>query len=370
MLKQFVVDRYLLRESVKVWLTVAITLFVLTVGMGFARHIAKAAAGELPAKTVLTLAGMVALENMQIVLPASLLLAIMIVVGRLCRDNEMVALNAGGVGIVRLYRPFFILAVVLAALAAWITLFVAPNASKMAKVVRHQGAMVAQLGAQSAGKFHTVMHGRATFYFGSLDGDSGEMHHLFVRVHNKKGRETIVIARRGQQKSNPDTGEQTLVLYNGWRYEGTPGNPDYRITHFDESGVRIKPPVAAPDYGLEQATTASLLQDHSLKARAELQHRIAVPVAVLLLALLALPLGYLSPRSGRYGKLIVGILVYVAYIDLLHMAGNWAVDESLPPAVSMWAVHGALFVLAAILLARRLGYLGRRRSRRHSRDVA
>ena len=66
-------------------------LLVLTLGVGFARVIARAAAGEIPADIVLTVAGYSALENLEIVLPVSLLLAILLAVGRLCRDNEMAA---------------------------------------------------------------------------------------------------------------------------------------------------------------------------------------------------------------------------------------------------------------------------------------
>ena len=193
MLGRRIIDRYLLGECIKTWLGVVMVLAVLTLGVGFARFIARAAAGEIPASAVLAVAGFSALENMEIVLPVSLLLAIMLTVGRLCRDNEMAALNAGGVGLVALYRPFLLFTFLLAAAAAWLSLSVAPKANISMAQLSQQFGIAAQLQAFEPGRFHTLMSGRAAFYAVSVDKQSGAFENVFIRVRaGEKEEETVL----------------------------------------------------------------------------------------------------------------------------------------------------------------------------------
>ena len=112
-----IIFRYLFAEVGRTWLVVAGVLVFLTLGLGFARYIADAAAGELPVNTVLELAFFKLVENLEIVLPVSMLLGVLLTFGRLCRDNELSALFAGGAGLRTVYKPFVVLALAVATFA-------------------------------------------------------------------------------------------------------------------------------------------------------------------------------------------------------------------------------------------------------------
>ncbi len=353
MLKTRIVDRYLLAECVKTWFGVIAVLAVLTLGVGFAKFIGRAAAGELPAGTVLAVAGFSALENMEIVLPVSMLLAVMLTVGRLCQDNEMAALSAGGVGLAQLYRPFLIFAFLLAAIAGWLSLSVAPKANVSMALLSQQFGIAAQLQAFEPGRFYTLMDGRAAFYAESANRENGSFQDVFIRVRTEKEQETVVTARSAVQQRDEKTDRQTLVLRDGWRYEGIPGQADYRVIRFAEHGVRVDPPSQISEYDLAETDSTTLLLSDDVNAQAELQRRLGIPVSVLLLALLALPLGYLPPRSGRYGKLVLGIMLYLAYANGLRLAEVWLVQGRSPQVLGVWWVHILVLGLALVLIGRR-----------------
>lgn len=357
-----ILHRYLLRECAKTWFAVIAVLLVLTLGAAFARFIARAAAGELPADVVWAVAGYSAVENLEIVLPVSLLLAILLTVGRLCRDNEMTAMAAGGVGLARLYRPFLGLALLLAVVAGWLSLSVGPGAGRAME--RLQGAAGGlAMEALTPGRFHTLLDGRAVLYAESLDAAAGRMRDVFIRVRQPAeagadaAGETVVVADRAWQRYETATGRRTLVLRDGWRYEGGPGRADYRVTRFAEHGVRIAPPAPEVEFDLSEMSTAELLARDDAGARAEWHRRLGVPVSVLVLAVLALPLGEAPPRSGRYGRLVAGILLYVGYANLLRLAGVWLALGTTPAVLGLWWVHAAMLGLALVLVARRQGRL-------------
>lgn len=334
---------------------------VLTVGMGFARFIARAAAGEIPAEVVLTVAAYSALENLEIVLPISLLLAILLTMGRLCRDNEMAAMTAGGVGLGRLYRPFLTFALLLAAVAAGLSLKVGPEAGRAIEQIEQDGS--SSLATLEPGRFHTLLDGRAVFYAETVDATAGRMRDVFIRVRERgdprreAARETVVVAERAWQRREPGGAGRTLVLRDGRRYEGIPGRGDYRLIRFAEHGVRVATEASEPDFELNDAATPDLLTRDNPGARAELQRRLSVPISVLVLALLALPLGQVPPRAGRYSRLVVGILLYVGYANLLRLAGVWFAQGVTPPVLGLWWVHATMLAAALALVGHRQGLL-------------
>lgn len=361
-----IVFRYLFSEALKTWLVVVGVLLFLTLGLGFARFLTDAAAGELPVDTVLSLAAYSAVENMQIVLPVSVLLAILLALGRLCRDNEMAALFAGGTGLATVYRPFLLLAVGVAGIAGGLSIHIAPHAEQQ---ISRLGAATATTALESLapGRFRTFMDGKAVFYAQSRD-ERGDLRHVFIRVKREddsgKPAQTVVTAERARTQTDADRHQVTLVLDDGWRYEGRPGQADYRIIKFAEHGVQVGPAASAAGDDVDTTPTAALLASDDPEAAAEWQKRFSVPLSILILALLALPLGRVPPRSGRYARVIAGILLYVVYINAVHLAAVSVEDGVLPATLGVWWVHALVLAVATGLVMREQGVFARLRNRR------
>ena len=358
-----IIFRYLFAEVSRTWLVVAGVLVFLTLGLGFARFIADAAAGELPVNTVLELALFKLVENLEIVLPVSVLLGVLLTLGRLCRDNEMAALFAGGAGLRTLYAPFLVGAVLVAVFAGVMSIVAAPHAERALARVGAEGATTV-LQTLEPGRFRTFLDGDAVFYAEKRDGDDN-LRDVFIRVLRKSEQgqptQTIVTADRARQQIDDDTGAVTLILDNGWRYEGNPGEADYRVIQFAEHGVQLAPPTGKQSDDVDTRATIALMQSDDPKAVAEWQQRLSVPLSILILTLIALPLGRVPPRAGRYGRVIAGVLVYVIYINAVHLAAVAVEDATLPAAIGLWWVHALALAAALVMIARENGLFARRR---------
>jgi lipopolysaccharide export system permease protein len=75
-----------------------------------------------------------------------------------------------------------------------------------------------------------------------------------------------------------------------------------------------------------------------------------------LLAFLAVPLSRSQPRAGRYGRIALGLLVFIIYFNLLNAAKAWVEQGSLAPAVGLWWVHAAVLLLTLALLSAQNGW--------------
>ena len=360
-----ILERYLLREGAYAWLAVSLVLLVLMVGSGFARFLGVAAAGKLPQEMVLWLVGLSSIEYAVVIIPFSLLIAIMLALGRLYRDNEMTAMATGGMGLKRIYRPFLLLALIAAALTAWLSLELSPWASGRVNRMRDVGrAEAVDLRILEPGQFRSILQGRGVFYTQDYRPADGSFRHVFVRAEGPGGGTVVIVADRGVQQIDEDTRERLLVLQDGYRYEGEAGRADYRITAFREHGVRINPPEITTRKKSSAKPLQELLASEQRADRVELHWRLSAPVTALLLALVAVPLAHARPREGRYGRLVLAMLAYLTYSNLLIAARLWT-DKigDLPTWIGIWPVHIVMFGLVLWIIARREGSFGRVRAR-------
>jgi lipopolysaccharide export system permease protein len=288
----------------------------------------------------------------------------MLALGRLYHESEMAAIQSGGVGPAGLYRPIAMLGVLIAALLTWLSLFALPQASARAQQIRVEALREAQFGSLEAGRFRTFGGGEIVFYAERVD-DNGVLHnvHVFVDRDEQKGEQKgaqqdadkrleIWVATRAEQRGagQPD---QTFVLYDGDRYEGVPGQGQFRIIHFSEGGIPIR--LGALNTGKAKAelkSSAELLQSAAPTDQAELAWRISVPVMSLILMLIAVPLSRLRPRQGRFGRIGVAILAFFFYWQLLLAARTWVEAGILPGMVGVLWVHAVALCGALWLLAR------------------
>jgi lipopolysaccharide export system permease protein len=75
-----------------------------------------------------------------------------------------------------------------------------------------------------------------------------------------------------------------------------------------------------------------------------------MPVSAIVLLILAVPLSRSSPRQGRYGKLVIAVLLFVIYYNLMGVAEAWLKNGVVPPVIGMWWVAALPLLLTFILL--------------------
>jgi lipopolysaccharide export system permease protein len=96
-----------------------------------------------------------------------------------------------------------------------------------------------------------------------------------------------------------------------------------------------------------------LLKEHNATNIAEIQGRIATPISALILVLLAIPLSFVDPRSGRSGNMMMAVLVFIIYNNLISIAQAWISQGRVAGVVGLWPVHGAVLALTIYMFYRR-----------------
>ena len=345
-------NRYLLLEVSAAWAAVTGVLLVVLVANQLASVLGTAAAYGYPRAAVFGLIWLTTIQNLTVIVPVGLLFGIVLALGRLYQESEIAALRACGVGLGPLYRPVFALAAVVTAALAWLCLVLAPAAFARAQEIRREAVRVAQFGTLQPGQFHTFAGGAAVFYAESATAD-GVLHHVFVE-HRTDQQLEVALADRAQHMVSEGGMLHTILLFDGERYELTPGNAELRRVRFVEHGIPIR--LGDPAFGparIETLPTLQLAASRVGRDQAEFQWRVSMPVMALLLTLIAVPLSELRPRQGRYARVGLAILVYFIYANLLAAARSWMDKGQLSPRIGMWWIHVLALAAALLLIWRR-----------------
>lgn len=366
-----VIDRYLAKEVSQTLLAVLVVLLLIFMGRYFALYLADASAGKISGAIVVDMLLLQTLGSMSVILPFGLYVAVLLAFGRLYKDSEMTALAACGVGIGRVLRTIVILALLCSGVVAVLAFWGTPWAHEKSLQVQEQTSAVSPFASVAAGQFSEIGSKQRVFYVEELSADRTELRNVFVQ--DRKGDElSLYSAHSGYRYTDPETGDSYLVLVDGFRYEGLPGRVDFTLNEFHKYAVRLEEQAVVPLRRKRMSVPSDRLWQSTKPADvAELQWRISLPLATVLLAVLGVLLSRTSPRQGRFAKLFVAILVFVTYYNILGVAQGWIEAGTIPPAMGLWWVHALLTLLVAFLALRQFG--GNRwwrRLLRHARPVA
>ena len=359
-----ILERYVLREVVTTWLVVTGVLLVILLVNQVVGVLGRAASAQFPQDVVLELIWLGSLQNLSILLPVGLLLGVVLAFGRLYHDSEMAAAFACGAGPANVYLPVALLAALLTAALAWLTLVLAPAATVRALSLRNEAVRAGQFAPIAPGKFRSFGGGNAVVYAEEVKPD-GTLANVFVE-RNRGPVVEVALAQRARRDVTPDGLTHILTLYDGERFEGVPGSAEFRMLRFAEHVVPVRVPqsgdaVTAP----EARPTAALLGSAGLPERAELQWRIAMPLTCMVLALLAVPLSRLKPRQGRYARVWIAVVIYFLYLNLVSAGKVWIARGTVPASLGLWWTHAVVVLLALVIilgpnLVNRLRYRMRR----------
>jgi len=366
MLKRYftIIDRYVSKELLLTWLAVTLVLMLILLSGTLARLLGKAADGSIPGDAVWSLMAFTSARYLILLIPLSLYLGVLLSFSRLYKDNEMAAMGACGIGLMRLYRPLLMVAIPAAGILMYLTLYLMPWVAKQADSLKIEIENRSELTGLAAGRFNESKKGDAIMFLQSQSDDKTYMNNVFMHQTDKTRQkqsgqletrdnvESADLARRYRDEQ----GRNFILFENGQSYEGIPGQSDFRITQYEKKGIYL------PDQQVQQKAgrkntidTKTLWQSDRADYRAELHWRLSLPIGTLLLAILALPLSYTTPRKGRYSKLALAILIYLIYSNLLGIGQTWVEKQKVPSWLGIWWVHGFAIILILYWWAKRAG---------------
>jgi len=345
-----ILDRYIFREIAQSWLAVTMVLLAILLTNQFARVLGDVAKDKLPKDAIFQIIGLTALQYLTILVPIALFLAVMLALGRLYRDSELPAMMACSVGPADIYRPLLWLLIPLSLAVGWLATEIAPTALTEIERIGVEARRQADLASIEPGRFTADSREGAVVYAESVVGP-GAVENVFLQRRQGDSVE-VVIAERGEQVESDDPDTRYFVLHNGRRYEGVPGTAEFSVMEFAEHGIPYRLPDAEdPELEPRAMQTADLIRSSDPAELAELHWRFGIALATMVLAILAVPLSRSQPRQGRYGRLAIGMLVFIIYFNLMSAGKSWIEQGVVPTTVGLWWVHGLMLAAALLLLA-------------------
>jgi lipopolysaccharide export system permease protein len=337
---------------------IAIALVVL-----FIRLLGDVARGELANEAVFAFLGFSLLYFLPVLMTIALFAGVLLPFSRMWRDSEMVIWFNAGLSLTQWVRPVLTFAVPFSLVILFLTTVLNPWAQTKKSEYRQDLRSRSESSLIAPGLFAESSAGQRVYYVESLNPLTGIVRNIFMqsRIDGQLG---LVVAREGSHTKLPD-GSRYLVFKEGRRYEGTPGQLDYRIVQFERYWMRLDPVVTrGKETSIRQAPVTELFGDASPRARAELLWRVGVPLSALMLAVMAIPLSFVNTRARRSYGLVIALLLYFIYNNLLSLSQAWVAQGKLNPWVGMWASHLLMLLAMAALfyLRTRQGVLRWRRA--------
>ncbi len=350
-----IIDRYISKELLITCLGVTLVLMLILLSSTLARLLGKAADGSIPMDAVMPLLTITGARYLILLLPLSLYLGVLLSFSRLYKDNEMAALGACGVGLKRFYRPLMIVVIPITLFLFFLTLYAMPWIAQKSQKVKAEIESRSQLSGLVAGRFNEAANGNGIMFLERQSSDGHQMENVFMHQamdNNQAQVETAASARRYKD----DKGRNFILFMDGQHYQGQAGKSNYQIIKYEKHGIFIpENEVNTKATRRDAMFTSELWQSTQPLHRAELQWRLSIPLATFLLAVLALPLSYTTPRKGRYSKLALAILIYLIYSNLLGVGQTWVEQQKVPAVIGIWWVHGFAVILILLWWIRRAG---------------
>lgn len=336
------------------------TLLGIVVISQLIRFLGEAVSGKLAVDGVLALLGFSALNYLPVLLSMSLFISILLTLSRCYRDSEMVVWFCAGIGLTRWIRPVLWYAVPVVMVIALLSLVLSPWALKKADDYKSHLESRDEVVTVTPGVFRESNQSDRVYFVERVDAGTGQVGNVFVRSVQNAQLGTMV-ARQGFQETMPN-GDRFLVLLNGTRYEGTPGLLDYRIVEFERYAMRIEGAAAKPSLpNVRTLTTQALWRNPTTWNLSELEWRLGLPISAAVLALLAIVLSYVNPRAGRSLNMILAMVLYMLYSNMISVTNAWVGQGKLSPGIGLWGIHALLLLITALLFYWRMTLFSWRR---------
>lgn len=335
---------------------VFVALFAILLTTQLIRLLAEAAQGTIAPEAVVALLGFASLSYIPTLLSLASFIAIILALSRSYRDSEMVVWFSSGLSLAAWIRPVLTFALPLVFAITALSLFVSPWALSQSAEYRGNLETRKDAGQISPGAFQESSSGERVVFVEAIAEDESFVKNVFVSsVQN--GRLGVTMAATGHQEV-AENGDRFMVLDNGRRYELTPGTSEFRILEYVRYAIRVETKEARGiEWTPKNMPLFELINIDQPAHRAELLWRISLPVSAIVLALLAIPLSFVNPRAGRSANMLLALLTYLVYNNLLTVSQAWVASGKITFVVGVVTVHMFMICLLPILFYRRIAVL-------------
>ncbi len=376
-MKLTIIDKYIAKELLTVFLSVYFVLLIIVLSTEIVHLLKWVSQGVIPISAFLSYLTNSLFEFSVILIPLSLLMGILLTFGRLYSDSEMAAIMSAGIGPMQWYRPLMLIAIPTTLLLFMLLAYVQPIINYQRALLRAEIRSQSQLDTLLVGQFNRASKsGGVLFLESEQAGDNKtdsnkveqeQISNVFFQQH-RDNTSYVDLAESSSSFYNEE-GRRYMMMHNGTHYAGNAGDADFKIIKYKNYGVHVDRKEVKAHLSIKSKNINELWTSTDPKEQAELQWRFTIPLATIIVAFMALPLSHTNPRSGRYAKLAVALIIYLLYSNLLGVGKTWIAQEKVPVWVGTWWVHLIAIGITLVLLKHK-GYLSGISFKRNNKKVA
>jgi len=369
-MKLTIIDKYIAKELLAVFLSVYFVLLIIVLSTEIVHLLKWVSQGVIPISAFLSYLSNSLFEFSVVLIPLSLLMGILLALGRLYSDSEMAAIMSAGIGPLQLYKPLMLIAIPATLLLFALLAYVKPVITYQRALIKAEIRSQSQLDTLLIGQFNRASKDGGVLFLESeseIDPSSQPSSTSESKTTNINQINNVFYQQVSDDTSYVDLAESTssfyndeghryMMMHNGTHYVGNAGEANFKIINYKGYGVHIDVKQVKAKQSIKSKSIGELWEATDPASKAELQWRITIPLATIIVAFMALPLSHTNPRSGRYSKLVVALIIYLLYSNLLGVGKTWIAQEKIPVWIGTWWVHIIAIIITLILLKQK-GYL-------------
>lgn len=317
------------------------------------RLLGSASNGTVNPKDIFQLIGLGMVGQVGILLTASIFISNIMMLTRWHKDSEMIIWQISGISHKKILIELLKQAIPLVIIITVLNFFVTPWANEQSEAVKKRYQEREDISMLSPGQFKESFKSNRVLFTESIDVNSNTIKHFFLSDFGNQ-KQKIVVAKTGFIENTTD-GERFLILNNGRRYEGVAGEPDFRILEFDRYTLKLDERFSSdtpPSTNLS-TTSALISQWGNLASKGEFAWRLGLSVMSFGLIFLTIPLSHYDPRRGRHFSLVLAVLAYFTYSNIIKLSQSWISSNKLSFEVLIWLPHAVVITLAILLILRK-----------------
>jgi LPS export ABC transporter permease LptF/LPS export ABC transporter permease LptG len=301
-------------------------------------------------------------------LPMAVLIGVLLGLGRMSTDSEIIALTALGIGRRRILLPVGLIALAGACVTLCMTLWLGPKAVHKYRALETD-LVASQISFAVQPRVFDERFPKLVLYVNDVSASGTQWHGVFLAEAGRENGSQLTLAENAIVIAEPKEGKLELHLKGGTTHEFSREDPDrYSVTAFGQSDWPIQANDLVPAQPRQVSNTERSLRELVntndagwREARVELHRRLAFPVACLVFALVAVPLGAQPRRGGRAAGSLLAVIIIASYYLLTVMGAGLARQGEVPPALGIWGANILLATLGLALLPRMEQFRGESR---------
>jgi lipopolysaccharide export system permease protein len=310
-----------------------------------------AVAGDVPLESIFTILILKLITHFNIIIPLVMFVSVLLVQNRWSRDNEIIIIKACGVSALTFLKPATVLVLIVGIITGVFSLYLGPLSAQIGRNIEVDFRNRSDIAGVVPGVFTETRSGQGVYFVEEFNENIKQYKDVFVYSGGEK--EGVVIANNGFKTIDQFTQDEFLVLKDGTRYEGAPGENEYAVMNFETYALRIKKNERAQfAYAVNAYSTKKLFKSKQRAAISELHWRIAHVLAIPIMTLMALSFASSTYRQSRLPGMLMALLTYFAYINFLGVAVSMARHGKIDAHWGLYFVHISFALLALYRFSR------------------